>query len=268
MSIDVELLLHPSDKAALKTLKAIPGFTPFVKAYMKIINERQLRIVNKSSNLQISEKQMPEYYHMLLPICEKLGITMPELYLELNVQPNAYTYGDANPFIVMTTGLLETIPNDLIPTVLAHECGHIACRHTLYSTMGRMLLNGMGRFIKDIPALLAVSIETAFAYWMRCSEFSADRIAAICDGGHEKMAEVCFRFAGYDKDIYAQASLNAFYEQAEEYRDLVINDKWNKALEFILFSGCDHPLNAVRALECRDWAATDQFREIISLLDH
>ena len=40
------------------------------------------------------------------------------------------TYGDTKPFIVITSGLFETLPDELIPTILAHECGHIACHHT------------------------------------------------------------------------------------------------------------------------------------------
>lgn len=106
MSIDAELLLHPSDKAALQALKAVPGFSQLTRAYMSAMNERQMRIINKSSNLQLSEEQMPEYYRMLPPICEKLGIPVPELYMELNVVPNAYTYGDKDPFIVITSGML------------------------------------------------------------------------------------------------------------------------------------------------------------------
>ena len=83
---------------------------------------------------------MSKYYDMLPPICKKLGIEIPDLYIELDVSPNSYTSGDTKPFIVMTSGLLETLPDELIPTVLAHECGHIACHHVLYSTMGRMIL--------------------------------------------------------------------------------------------------------------------------------
>lgn len=110
---------------------------------------------------------------MLPPICEKLGIDVPELYLQLNVNPNAYTYGDTEPFIVITSGLLETVPDELIPTILAHECGHIACHHTLYTTMGNLILNGAN--ILGLNELASIPIQVAFHYWMRCSEFSAVR---------------------------------------------------------------------------------------------
>lgn len=261
MKLNPELFIHPTDKAAMKALKAIPGFSQLVKAYMSVWNERQFRIMNMSSKLRISEKQMKSYYELLPPICEKLGIEVPELYLELNVECNAYTYGDRHPAIVLTSGLFETLPDSLIATVLAHECGHIACHHTMYTTMGRLILNGL-ESIPGTASLVGMPLRIAFAYWMRCSEFSADRAAAICDGSADKMVETCMRFAGYDKDIPEEGSLDAFMEQAEEYRDMVNDSKWNKTLEFLLYNQMDHPLNAVRAYECREWGRSEQLAKI------
>lgn len=261
MALNSDLYIHPTDKAAMKALKAIPGFSQFVKAYMSVWNERQFRIMNMSSKLRISEKQMKKYYDMLPPICEKLGIDVPELYLELDVNPNSYTYGDKNPFIVITSGLLETMPAKLISTVLAHECGHIACHHTLYTTMGRMILNGVANN-PGAASMVTLPLQIAFAYWMRCSEFSADRAAAIYEGSSDNMIEACMCFAGYGKDTPAEGSLDAFMEQAEEYREMVADNKWNKTLEFVLFNQMDHPLNAVRAYECREWGKSEQYAKI------
>ena len=246
MKINTNVFMHDSDKVALQTLKAIPGFTQLLKAFMKVWNERQFRIINMSSRLRLSENQMAKYYNMLPPICEKLGIEVPELYLELDVNPNAYTSGDTKPFIVITSGLLETLPDELIPTVLAHECGHIACHHVLYTTMGRMILSGVFNLAGFSP-LVTTPLQMAFAYWMRCSEFSADRAAVIYDGSADKMKEVCMRLAGFDKDIMADASMDAFMEQALEYKEMVTNSKWDKTLEFVMFNMIDHPLMSVRA---------------------
>jgi len=261
MPIDSSVFMHDSDRAALQALKAIPGFTPLLKAYMKVWSEQQFRIQNMATNLRISEKQMPKYYNMLFPICEKLGIEVPELYLELDVRPNAYTSGDTKPFIVMTSGLLETLPESLIPSVLAHECGHIACHHVLYHTMGRMILNETTGLL-GLSDLISFPIQVAFYYWMRCSELSADRAAAICDGNATKVVETCLRFAGYDKDIGIEANVDAFMEQAIEYKAMVEDSKWNKTLEFLMYNKEDHPLNAVRAYECNEWVKTQQFEQI------
>lgn len=267
MSIDSKLFLHDSDKAAMTALKIIPGFTQIMKAFMKVWNEQQFKIINMSTNLKLDEGQMKKYYDILPPICEKLGIDIPELYVTLDVNPNAYTYGDTNPFIVLTSGLFETIPDELIPTVIAHECGHIACHHTLYNTMGRLILNGASTFVSGLGNIALYPIQLAFAYWMRCGEFSADRAAAICDGNSEKVIEMCMRFAGYDKDIMAEANVDLFMKQALEYREIVNGNAWNKSLEFILFQNLDHPLNAVRAYEGKEWTDTERFKNIMDYLN-
>ena len=269
MAFDPNRYTHDSDRAALKALKAIPGFSALTRGFMNIWNEPQQRILNMSSRVRLGDDQMKKYYDMLPPICEKLGIPVPELYLELNVVPNAYTYGDTNPFIVMTSGLLETMTDELIPTVLAHECGHIACRHTLYRTMGRMILSGssnvMSYFMK-FGGLISVPLQIAFYYWMRCSEFSADRAAVLCDGTAEMTQEMCMRLAGWDKDIQADANMDAFLRQAKEYREMVNGKKWNKALEFMILSQSSHPLTAVRAIECAEWTKTDEYYRIVNNL--
>lgn len=267
MALDYKLYLHDSDKAAIAALKVIPGFSQVMKAFMKIWSEQQLRLINMSTNLRLNERQMAKYYNMLPPICEKLGIDVPELFVELDVHPNAYTYGDTKPFIVITSGLFETLPDELIPTVLAHECGHIACHHTLYTTMGRAILNGASAFVSGLGNIALYPIQLAFAYWMRCSEFSADRVAIICDGSAEKSTEVMMRFAGYDKDIMADANVEAFMEQALEYKNLVDNNAWNKTLEFILFQNYDHPLNAIRAYEGREWEKTELYKNILEYVN-
>jgi len=265
--LNSDLYVHESDKAAMDALKAIPGFSQLMKAFMKVWNEQQFKIQNMSTNLKLGKGQMEKYYNMLPPICEKLGIEIPELYVKLDVRPNAYTYGDTKPFIVLTSGLFETMPDELIATVIAHECGHIACHHTLYTTMGRILLNGTYAFLNGLANVAIYPIQLAFAYWMRCSEFSADRAAVICDGGSEKSVEMCMRFAGWNKNIAADADVELFMEQAKDYREMVKENAWNKTLEFFMFQYNDHPLNAVRAYESREWGQSARFRDILEYLN-
>lgn len=267
--LDYKLYLHDADKAAMAALKAIPGFSQVMKIFMKIWNEQQFRIFNMSTNLHLSEKQMAKYYDMLPPICEKLGIDVPDLFVEMDVHPNAYTYGDTNPCIVMTSGLLGTIPEELIPTVLAHECGHIACHHTLYGTMGRFLLSGTSAFLAGSGNnIVMYPIQLAFAYWNRCSELSADRAAVICDGSAEKITAAMMYFAGYNKELISEVNVDAFVEQAHEYKALVKKNAWNKTLEFILLQNSSHPLNVIRAYEGREWEKTERYQNILKYLDY
>lgn len=271
MSINPNLFLHDSDKAALSALKAIPGFSQLLKWFMSIGYEKQEHIMNMGSNLRIDENQMPKYYNMLLPICEKLQIKVPELYTTLDVNPNAWTFGDTDPYIVVTSGMLETVPDELIPTVLAHECGHIVCRHTLYTMMGNLIMLGLDFASSYVPLglgqAISSSLQMAFAYWMRCSELSADRVATFCDGTPDKTIQLCMHFAGYDKDFFnAEPNVNAFLSQIADYKKLTADNAWNKTLEFLWMRNKDHPQSAVRAYECNEWAKSQQFDKIVRYL--
>ena len=265
MAIDPKYFIHDDDRAALDALKSIPGFTALIKGFMKDWNENQFRILNMSSRVRLSETQLPTYYGMLGPICEKLGIEVPELYLEMNVVPNAYTYGDTKPFIVITSGLLDALPDHLIRTVLAHECGHIACHHTLYRTMGAIILGGTS-IVPGIGTLISLPLRIAFAYWMRCSEFSADRAAVLCEGTSASVVELCMRLAGYTQRITDQASTEEFLKQALEYKALLKDNMWNQSLEFMILAGQSHPLTAVRAYEADAWGRSESTQALMTYL--
>ena len=72
------------------------------------------------------------------------------------------------------------------------------------------------------------------------------------------------RFAGWDKDIIADANIGEFLKQAVNYKDMINGNAWNKTLEFMILSGATHPLMAVRATECGDWAGSDLYNRILN----
>ena len=92
MKVDSRFYMHPDDKTGLKALQAIPGFSALLKAYMKLWAERQRRVLNMSCNLRISERQLSKYYRMLPPICQKLGIEVPEIRINHLEGNEHYTY--------------------------------------------------------------------------------------------------------------------------------------------------------------------------------
>lgn len=102
---------------------------------------------------------------------------------------------------------------------------------------------------------------------MRCSEFSADRVATIYDGTPDKMVEVCMRLAGYDKDIAADVNVDEFMKQAIEYKQMVNENKMNKAIEVLNFGMSTYPLLAVRAYDCNEWGHSDLFYKVIKFIN-
>ena len=73
---------------------------------------------------------------------------------------------------------------------------------------------------------------TAFAYWLRCSEFSADRASAVFCGGPERVIDVMLRMAGGSQKIASEINADLFMQQADEYADC----ETDRAAEFKFFS--------------------------------
>lgn len=71
--------MHPKDRADLEQLESIPGFSSIVKKIIAMGIEQYQYGINMASRIRLSERQLPEIYMHLPPICEKLGIPEPEL---------------------------------------------------------------------------------------------------------------------------------------------------------------------------------------------
>lgn len=248
---------HPEDRAALERLRTIPLFPSCVKAFMKMFPERVLHGLNMANKVRLGPRQILKLYRHLPHVCERLGIDEPEFYLEMHPYPNAYTYGDKRVFITVTSGLAESLNADEFRTVVAHECGHIACKHVLYHTMARTMIDA-GAAIFGPIARLSLPIQLALLYWMRRSELSADRAAAFVMGSDKPVVEVMARLAGGPKSITKNLNLELYAKQAEAY-DQLMESKWDQVLQGMMVMSQQHPFLAVRANEIRTWCRSEAF---------
>ena len=263
MSYDSSLYIHDLDKKAFDALNAFPQLVRLREAYIANVDEKASKIAFLSSAIRLSEKQMPEVYCLLPPICEKLGIAVPELYYVKSKERNAATRGSVNPFLCVTSKLIEDFPTDLIGSVLAHECGHIACGHYLYHSIAVQLIKGIDKsalaLIPGIRKYLTPTLVKALLFWERCSELSADRAAVLCDVGADKTVDMLLKIHGYDDNI----DRDAFLRQAMDLRAFVNESDSNKLLEQMIVQGESHPRMATRVYECYSFARSAQFRGIL-----
>ena len=251
--------IHPEDEAALDSFKAIPGFTQAMKLVMKYVDEMQWYGENIASSIRLSPLQLPEIYKHLPPICARLGIEEPEFYLKMDPQPNAWTYGDTRVFITLTSGLVEAFDEEELDAVIAHECGHIICRHTLYRTFEYIFWNTMSQNVpKDADGIL----KLAYLYWARKSELSCDRVSAMITSPDIALRMMA-RFAGGPKSITSKINMEEWAKQADIYDDLYKNNNlWNKALLLGNTMGLDHPFWAVRVREVLNWCKTEEYLKV------
>ena len=253
--------IHPEDAAALETLKKIPVLPAVIKAFMDLGAESLQTGLNMASKVRLSPRQLPELYHILPPICQRLDIEEPEFFLEMNPVPNAYAFGDTQTAITITSALVEMMSEDELRGVVAHECGHIACRHMLYHTLAQILTNATGMF--ETLASLAAPLHYALMYWQRKSELSCDRAAAYIVGPQTANSMLA-RLAGGPKRITAKLNLVELAEQADLYDAYCKSGLWNKALQTYAVLDQNHPFTSVRVRELLKWTDTHQYKQLTS----
>lgn len=262
--IDTSLFIHPEDEKALKGLKAVPGLTMISKKILEYGYERIFYGQNLASNIRLSPTQLPHIYRHLPPICERLGMEEPEFYLVMDPIPNAYTFGDSYKFICVTSGLIELMSDQELNAVLAHECGHILCRHSLYHTVATTLLqkgaqNGLVGEISDTLLL-------ALRYWQRKSELSCDRVSATITSP-ETVTRVMAKLAGGPEKLLCNLNLEEWIQQADQYDALYNDGLWNKSLQMYNTAFQDHPFSAVRVREVLKWGNSHEYASATAALE-
>jgi len=264
MVYSAELYAHDLDRQAADALNQFPKFVKLLESYSANYDEKAAKIDLLSTAIRLSENQMPEIYGLLPPICEQLGIDIPEFYYVRDKRANAATFGSVHPCVYVTSGLVNKLPFHLLPSVLAHECGHIACKHSLYHSIAAQLVGGIDRSpLVRIPAIgkyLTPTLVRALLFWDRCSELSADRAAALCDGTADKTIDVLLRLNGYGKNV----DRKEFLKQALDLKSFVNDSQSNKLMELMLVQDETHPRLATRAYECYEWSQSTQYAGIIN----
>lgn len=85
----------------------------------------------------VDERSAPELYALVRQLASAAGLPMPRVYVMENPQPNAFATG-RNPehaAVAVTTGLLNTVNQQELAGVIAHELGHVKNRDTLLMTI-------------------------------------------------------------------------------------------------------------------------------------
>jgi heat shock protein HtpX len=148
---------------------------------------------------EVDERSAPELYGMVRRLAQNAGLPMPRVYIMENAQPNAFATG-RNPehgAVAVTTGLLNTLNQDELAGVIAHELAHIKHRDTLLMTITATLAGAISMIanfamfggsrnndgIGPIGGLLLVILGPLAAGLVQMAisrgrEYEADRIGA------------------------------------------------------------------------------------------
>jgi Zn-dependent protease with chaperone function len=261
MPVSSSEFIHPADAAALENLRAIPLFNKCVSTFLKLGLERYVHSVFLSKNIRLSERQLPDIYKHLPPVCNLFGIPVPDLYLEMSPYPDAYTIGNENVSIILTSGLLEIMSEEELHAVIAHECGHIVCEHMLYHTLAQFLLFTGANLFMPLD-IITEPVKLALRYWNRRCELSADRAGAVAVGSSKPIVSTMIRLAGGPRSITDKVNVDEYIEQAQAFEKLS-ESTWDKVLQSVAVQFEDHPHLSVRTREIMKWAETDDFRQLV-----
>ena len=253
---------HPADRAALNTLRSLPGFDDIMRKVAGFFGERGLRHLFLANAVRTGPTQHQRLYYMLREVCETLDVReVPDLYVTQTPFINASAIGFDRPFIVLNTGTLGGLTPDQQRVVLAHEVGHIASGHMTYRTIAVIMSTIGFSALPFLAGLALLPFQLALLEWSRKAELSCDRASLLAVQDTTLVMSTFFRLAGGSSDP-SEADLDAFLRQAAEYESE--GSAWDSLLKVIYAATREHPFNTVRAAELQRWVASGAYANIIA----
>ncbi|MEX0795201.1 MAG: zinc metalloprotease HtpX [Acidimicrobiia bacterium] len=98
----------------------------------------------------VAEHELPQVYSIVSNLTARTGMPMPRIYVIDSPQPNAFATG-RNPkhaAVAVTTGILQTLDNNELEGVLAHELAHVSNRDILISSIAAMMAGALTIFAR------------------------------------------------------------------------------------------------------------------------
>jgi Zn-dependent protease with chaperone function len=256
---------HPADRAALQSLRAIPGFDDVVRKIVAMLGgERGIRLLFQANAIRVGPAQCPKVWTMHVEVATTFDWPeVPELYLSQTPIFNAGTYGVDHPFIVLHSAAIELLDDDELRTLLAHEMGHVVSGHALYRTIAEILLAVSLSALPFLAGVALLPIRLAILEWARKSELSADRAGLI--GGQDAVAaqRLFMKMAGGTRGqlLAGEMNVDSFMAQAHEY--LGSNEGLDVVYKILNTLALTHPMNTVRAAELQQWVSSGDYDRIL-----
>ena len=252
---------HPADRAALKALQQVPGFSDVVKFFLGATGDRAIRLIFLGGAVRVGERQFPKINALADEACRVLDLSdRPEVYITQNPVLNAGAAGAKRPFVTLNSSLLDTLDEEETLAVIAHEIGHIMSGHVLYKTLLWFLLNIAAIAVRiPVAQIVLMGVLIALREWDRKSELSADRAGLLVVQNPEVSKTVLMKLAGGRH--LEEMNLEEFHKQAEEYESG--GDVLDGIYKVLNVLGQSHPFPVLRLKSIDDWARDGSYQTIL-----
>lgn len=259
--IDSSSWEHPADRAALRSLSSIPGFSEVVRKLIAMFGERGIRLFFQANAVKVTPSQYEWIHQRYLRVLDTLDLGWePELFVSQTPVANAGAFGVDKPFIILNSAAVDLLDPEELETVIAHEVGHVASEHALYRTILVLLLLLSQRQI-PLAGIAIQAVVLALLEWSRKSELSSDRAALLGSQDPEASMATLMKLAGGTLEHADALDLNEFLVQAEEYEeDRDVADLVFKVMNLL---GATHPFHVLRVGEMRRWIREGHYDRIL-----
>jgi heat shock protein HtpX len=186
----------------------------------------------------VDADEYPQLHAVVTRLSQQADLPKPSVAVAQTKTPNAFAAGRSQSAatVCVTTGLLETLEDDELEAVVAHELAHVKNRDVMimtvasfFSTIAMFVLRWGWLFGGDDenPSAL-VAVVVSFVVWIlsfllmralsRYREFAADRGAVAITGRPSALASALQRIdtrmdAVPKRDARERAEMNAFFIQ-------------------------------------------------------
>jgi heat shock protein HtpX len=187
---------------------------------------------------EVSEQEYPKLHSMIDRLSQQADLPKPKVAVADTRVPNAFATGRSqkNSAVCVTTGLLQTLDDEELEGVLAHELAHVKNRDVMVMTIASFLstiafmvvrwgwMFGGGRNRNNGGVIGAIAVS--FVVWIvsflliralsRYREYAADRGAAVITGNPSALASALLTIDGRmdrvpKEDLRSQSEMNAFF---------------------------------------------------------
>jgi Zn-dependent protease with chaperone function len=253
---------HPADRAALNSLRALPGFDEVVRKIAGFFGERGVRQLFLADAVRVGPAQRPRLDALWTEVLETLDWPdRPELYVTQTPFANAGAVGFERPFVIINSGTLALLDEREQRMVLAHELGHIMSGHTTYTTIALILINFGLSSLPFLAGVVMLPFQLALLEWYRKSELSCDRAALLDVQDLQLAMSTQMKLAG-GNTLTDTLDVDAFIRQAEEYE--TGGNAWDVVVKLLNTAFRTHPFHTVRAAELLRWHRSGEYDTILA----
>lgn len=186
---------------------------------------------------KVDESEYPRLHRQISRLSQQADLPKPEVAVADSQVPNAFATGrnQSNAVVCVTTELLNTLDDEELEGVLAHELAHIKNRDVMVMTIASFLstvaflIVRYGMFFgggRNRQGGIIVAIFVSLVVWIisfvliralsRYREYAADRGAAQITGNPGALASALMSISGKmdrvpERDLREQSEMNAFF---------------------------------------------------------